>query len=355
MAVGEGTPVGRAIDIIGQKFGKWTVLERAGTSPTSSQPMWLCRCECGTERKLHGNSLKTGRTKSCGCSFVKKESTRWNSLYATTKTNARNKGVPFELSMDQFIELSRMNCHYCGVEPTIRKHGKLADIVANGIDRVDNDRGYTTDNVVPSCFQCNASKRNLHTADFVTWLKRIAQHQGIQGGVLSGNEIERMIERGNIVIDPLDRRFIGPNSVDLHMGDQLYRYNRKPGEPLDPRRLPPLMEIERTESGGWIIEPGTIYIGSTMEYTETHGLVPYLDGRSSLGRLGVFCHATAGRGDDGFTGRWTLEISAIEPVVLHPGGRYFQITYLTLRGERRPYVGRYQGDSGPVGSRIGDT
>jgi len=189
------------------------------------------------------------------------------------------------------------------------------------------------------------------------------------GGVLTGPEISRQQALGNIVIEPFDRSRIGPNSVDLHLGHELLVYGARDHTPidavepgarwtrplddaLDPEALQPLLPVPLRSDGRWLLHPGRLYIGSTLEYTETHGFLPVIDGRSSLGRLGVFAHVTAGRGDDGYCGRWTVEICVVEPVLLRPGGRYFQTTFHTLRGRRRPYAGRYQGDLGPVGSRL---
>ncbi len=165
--------------------------------------------------------------------------------------------------------------------------------------------------------------------------------------ILTGPEIEENIRKGTIVITPLDTRFIGPNSVDLHLDDGpagLVTYDTSISV-LDPDDLPPLVPVCLDHSGRWLLHPGRLYLGVTREWTETIGFVPYIDGRSSLGRLGVTAHQTAGRGDDGFEGRWTLELSVVQPVLLRPGGRYFQITYHTVVGERRPYKGRYQKSS----------
>ncbi|MEQ1494457.1 MAG: dCTP deaminase [Novosphingobium sp.] len=167
--------------------------------------------------------------------------------------------------------------------------------------------------------------------------------------VLTREAIVRDLDAGRIVIDPLDRSHIGPNSVDLHIGPELYRYDARI---LDARKQAGLVLMDKTLDGGWVLRPGTLYLGSTAEWTETNDLVPYLDGRSSLGRLGVGSHVTAGRGDVGFRGRWTVELWCVQPVVIYPGGRYFQITYHTIEGEPSAYQGRYQGDTGPVASRI---
>lgn len=177
------------------------------------------------------------------------------------------------------------------------------------------------------------------------------------GGILSGPEIERQVWLGNIVIEPYRPEFVGPNSVDVHLGVDLFTYDR--GSPLwtkqwalDPRALPPLVRVPLEADGRWLLRPGWVYIGCAVERTRTVGFVPVIDGRSSCGRIGVSAHQTAGRGDDGFDGRFTVEISVAENVLVEPGGRYFQISYLPVLGRRRPYNGRYQGDLVPVGSRI---
>jgi dCTP deaminase len=107
---------------------------------------------------------------------------------------------------------------------------------------------------------------------------------------------------------------------------------------------------------GLILHPGALYLGSTVERTITKGCVPWMDGRSSLGRLGVQIHATAGRGDDGFGDpdgcTWTLEITVTHPVFVRPKLRVGQITFFDLIGERQPYRGRYSRQQGPAASRL---
>jgi dCTP deaminase len=115
------------------------------------------------------------------------------------------------------------------------------------------------------------------------------------------------------------------------------------------------MEVPlHNDHGAWVLVPGRLYLASTHEWTETRGFVPSIDGRSSLGRLGLFCHITAGRGDNGFKGEWTLELVAVEPLLLYPRQRIAQLTFYTLEGEHAFYgetgntSGRYQGDRGPI-------
>lgn len=186
--------------------------------------------------------------------------------------------------------------------------------------------------------------------------------------ILSGLEIQRQIALGNIRIDPYDETLVNPNSVDLHLGDKLLRYDtatyqgrgayryetRTITNPIDSRKPPPTLEVPRVAGGGWVLRPGVLYLGATQEWTETRGFVPYVDGRSSMGRVGLFCHVTAGRGDNGFKGRWTLELVAVEPLVIYPGQRIAQLTFHAIEGEQTLYggtantSGRYQGDEGPT-------
>lgn len=199
--------------------------------------------------------------------------------------------------------------------------------------------------------------------------------------VLTGPGIAQQIEEGNIVIEPFDPEFLGPNSYDLHLGDKLLIYGGytlggmtivskdqyvevqdphtlEKVQAIDSHNPPDTIEVSRLPDGGWVLVPGKLYIGCTKEYTETRGFMPRIDGRSSLGRLGVFCHITAGQGDNGFKGTWTLELAVVEPVILYPGDRLFQILYETLEGEQVMYgetknsSGRYQGQDNPTPTRI---
>ena len=89
-------------------------------------------------------------------------------------------------------------------------------------------------------------------------------------------------------------------------------------------------EIIPLTSDGYVLQPGVLYLGQTMEYTETHKFVPMLEGRSSVGRLGIAVHSTAGFGDIGFCGYWTLEITCTEKVRIYPGVDICQIYYHTI-------------------------
>lgn len=179
-------------------------------------------------------------------------------------------------------------------------------------------------------------------------------------GVLSGPRIAELVRTAQrldgkpvlpfLDIDPFVPENVQPNSYDLTLGPTI-RWHETSGEPLDPRVAIPTGET-RIPPSGLVLARGRLYLGSTVERTECHGLVPVLNGRSSMGRLGLSVHVTAGFGDDGFSGQWTLELTAVEPVRVFAGMRIAQVAFFTLDGPRRPYAGRYQGQVGPVASRL---
>ena len=98
---------------------------------------------------------------------------------------------------------------------------------------------------------------------------------------------------------------------------------------------------------GLVLEPNKLYLGRTVEYTQTENCVPMLEGRSSIGRLGLFIHVTAGFGDVGFNGFWTLEIFCVQPIKIYANVEICQIYYHTLLGEYDKYSsGKYQNNQG---------
>lgn len=217
---------------------------------------------------------------------------------------------------------------------------------------------------------------------------------------LTGKEILRRIKTGAIRIDPFEPKHVNPNSVDLRLDRKLLVYladplvQRHPGSSSSPTRYVeevrhvwdqerdlasrgnrfsrsnPYIELaewynvldmaEKNETyeleipdSGLVLVPGRLYLGQTLEYTETHDCVPCIEGRSSVGRLGINIHATAGFGDVGFCGTWTLEISVVEPVRVYPHVRFCQISYDTVVGEITKYNSeKYQGQRAPRPSGI---
>ena len=166
--------------------------------------------------------------------------------------------------------------------------------------------------------------------------------------ILSGKEIERRIN-SDITIDPYDQNRLNPNSYNLSLHDELIVYSDLQ---LDMKKDNPYQKIKIPEKG-LLLEPNRLYLGRTVEYTETNNLVPMLEGRSSVGRLGLFIHVTAGFGDVGFKGYWTLEIFCVQPIKIYSGVEICQIYYHTLEGEHEQYSsGKYQNNQGIQTSQL---
>lgn len=167
--------------------------------------------------------------------------------------------------------------------------------------------------------------------------------------ILSGDEIKRQQSVGNLFIEEFDEARLGPNSYNLRLGRKLLTYS----EPvLDARGENPFVLQEIPEEGV-VLYPNRLYLAQTMEYTKTDRFVPMLEGRSSSGRLGIHIHATAGFGDVGFCGRWTLELSCVQPVRVYAGMEICQIYYHTICGEvTQKYTGKYQNSEEVAASRM---
>lgn len=153
--------------------------------------------------------------------------------------------------------------------------------------------------------------------------------------ILSDKEILRRIDKGEIVITPFDRACLGSNSYDVHLSEHIAVYNHNidnPNAVLD-SKVEPKLSHYKIPKDGLVLHPGTLYLGSTVEYTETHNAVPFLEGKSSTGRLGISIHATAGKGDAGFCNHWTLEISVVEPVKIYAGMPIGQLIYFAILGD----------------------
>lgn len=165
--------------------------------------------------------------------------------------------------------------------------------------------------------------------------------------ILSAESIVDELDR-SIKITPFNMQQVNPNSYNLRLHNTLLMYDC---DVLDARRPNPIVTIVMPETGYTLI-PGQLYIGSTIEYTETNGLVPMLEGRSSIARLGITVHASAGFGDNGFRGCWTLEISVVKPVIVYPGMEICQICYHTVTGGSKRYGGKYQGATGAEPSKM---
>jgi dCTP deaminase len=181
--------------------------------------------------------------------------------------------------------------------------------------------------------------------------------------ILSDHTIRQELEAGRIEIDPLDESCIQPSSVDLHL-DRYFRVFRNYTSRVidvkeDQENLTELIKVEPDEEP-FILHPGEFVLGSTSERVQLpHDLVARLEGKSSLGRLGLLIHSTAGFVDAGWNGHLTLELSNVAnlPITLYPGMTIGQISFLMMTtAADAPYgsksVGsKYQGQRGPTPSR----
>ena len=173
--------------------------------------------------------------------------------------------------------------------------------------------------------------------------------------VLTGLEIIKQVKEGNICIDEFDLKRVNPNSYNLRLHNELKVYDtdrirqeninnpKYKGEAfLDMKKNNPVNTIIIPEDG-FVIYPGELYLGRTVERTKTNGFCPQIEGRSSIARLGIDIHKTAGWGDDGFDNYWTLEITATVPVRIYPFVEFCQIIYQKTFGDASmKYHGKYQ-------------
>jgi deoxycytidine triphosphate deaminase len=209
-------------------------------------------------------------------------------------------------------------------------------------------------------------------------------HREVDMSMLTGPEIARQVELGAIQIRPFDPARLNPNSYNLTLGDRLRVYEKAwplhvewdrlydlrgrmlaggvahphlkapdfVTAPLDMRAREGTIDLSIPD-GGVTLYPGVLYLGSTTEFTSTFGFAPVIEGRSSVARLGVAVHLTAGFGDNGFHApSWTLEMTVVHPVRVYAGVEICQIAFSTLEGRQTFYQGKYNGQDGPTGSRM---
>lgn len=150
--------------------------------------------------------------------------------------------------------------------------------------------------------------------------------------ILTGEEIRNQLG-SNIHIEPFDEQQLNPNSYNLTLHDEIVTYEEVV---LDMKKCNRTRRLTIPEDG-LVLNPTQVYLARTAERTETHNLVPMVAGRSSISRLGLFVNASAGFGDVGFSGYWTLTMSAIQPVRIYPGVPICQIMYHQITGEVHEY------------------
>lgn len=181
------------IDLIGQRFGRLEVIGPGERKGKWSFKYWLCQCDCGNTKSVASTSLRSGATKSCGCLKRELNSARlrgdanpnrlppteaaFNSLIAKYKQSAAQRGLLWELTLEECHDLFQCDCHYCGKPPSqIARSKRPEPFVYNGLDRLDSALGYSLENVVPSCKQCNYAKLTYTPEEFRGWIRRVFQH-----------------------------------------------------------------------------------------------------------------------------------------------------------------------------------
>ena len=160
--------------------------------------------------------------------------------------------------------------------------------------------------------------------------------------ILSGKKIKEKLG-SEIVIEPYNENQLNPNSYNVRLHNQLLIYTNR----ILDMRSPNQTSLITIPDEGLLLNPGTLYLGRTVEYTKTANFVPMIEGRSSIGRLGLFIHITAGFGDVGFNGYWTLEMFCVHPIKIYPNVEIGQIFYHNIDGDFVPYTSnKYQNNQG---------
>jgi hypothetical protein len=171
-------PIGRndIINETGHRYGKLLVIKQA-TLPHKHNASWECLCNCGNTVIVAGANLRNGNTKSCGCLTGKlpKGEASFRCLVLQYKNNAKKRNLKFQLSNNQLKQLFCRPCFYCNSPPitTISGNRTNGSFTYNGIDRIDNNKGYTIDNCISCCKICNRAKGDMDQVKFLVWLQGI--------------------------------------------------------------------------------------------------------------------------------------------------------------------------------------
>lgn len=201
----------------------------------------------------------------------------------------------------------------------------------------------------------------------------------MSGGIITGPEIISAVHRRTIDIDPFEPGLVNPASIDLRLGSEVLvyedwvdcsaadygHYDIFDGHGLvgggymsfvqDIKKPARTRTFKMDTKTGWVLKPGILYLMHTVERVCSTAYVPVLDGKSSIGRLGIQVHITAGYGDPGYDGQYTLEVTAMHPIRVYPGMRFCQMRFHTMVGSFMDYqkTGHYKGDAaqGAVGSQ----
>jgi dCTP deaminase len=171
--------------------------------------------------------------------------------------------------------------------------------------------------------------------------------------ILLHNEIYENYKSGSIIIEPFDDTQIGPNSYDVKISNHLKMYFQN--TILDVSQENEMRSVVIPKEG-YVLLPNTLYLGSTVEIVGSRHFIPMYEGRSSMARLGIQSHISAGFGDVGFISKWTLEITVVHPVRIYPNMRIGQIYFHRINNQANDqfpenmYQGKYTTQNEPQGS-----
>jgi hypothetical protein len=183
-------------DHTGERFGKLTAIKFLRRDNEKNRTYWLFKCDCGKEKIATINNLKKGVMNSCGCYVIDhcremgkrsgakngrknaKKDSGLNKMYYAYKVGAKNRSLVFDITKEDFKKITSLYCFYCGKEPSnvSKKNSTEGIYIYNGLDRINNNKGYTIDNVIPCCFKCNRMKSTLNQEDFLNQIKKVHAH-----------------------------------------------------------------------------------------------------------------------------------------------------------------------------------
>ena len=190
----------KQLDLIGMRYNMLMVVEKLPSkvygdkSKYHKKRMWLCKCDCGNMTEANTGSLTCDKKKSCGCLTstksaensiksrykIAKQDAGYRSIYSSYKLNAKSRGFDFNIDFDYAVSILKSDCYYCGIEPSNTYMKSYYNATYNGIDRVNNTKGYEMDNIVSCCKMCNIAKNNNTEEYFLQWVKRLSEYQRLK-------------------------------------------------------------------------------------------------------------------------------------------------------------------------------
>lgn len=195
----------KQLNLIGQKFNRLLVIQQEASIKYGStkKRTWLCLCDCGKKIVVNTGALVRGNTKSCGClhteaSAISSKTSRhkianpeagYNAILGYYKGSAVKRHLLFNLTVSDFRNLISSNCYYCGVSPSNVYDKRYYNVTYNGIDRIDNNVGYTLENSVACCKMCNVAKNNHTYEEFMNWINRLTSKQLSNKGYVSFSQV----------------------------------------------------------------------------------------------------------------------------------------------------------------------